>query len=49
MNVLLMNGNQCPHCNNNQESEQDPWENNEQQKNDSLGQLNLKTGKNVKQ
>src|SRR3954447_5508713 len=28
LNVLLTNSNHCPHCN--QESEQDPWENNEQ-------------------
>ncbi|CAJ0834708.1 7426_t:CDS:1 [Entrophospora sp. SA101] len=28
LNILLTNSNHCPHCN--QESEQDPWENNEQ-------------------
>nr|CAG8690304.1 8525_t:CDS:1 [Entrophospora candida] len=28
LNILLTNSNHCPHCN--QESEQDPWGNNEQ-------------------
>jgi len=30
MHLLLTSGNQCPHCNNNQESEQDSSENDEQ-------------------